>query len=61
MAAIIYSLYKIIRRFLKLKGYKTKHEKDEEQKMNKMRHYFYHCERNPEGFLRLKSENYKKI
>lgn len=24
---------------------------------NRMRHYFYHCERNPAGFARLKQEN----
>lgn len=26
----------------------------------KMRHYFYHCERNPEGFTRLKVENFER-
>ncbi len=25
-----------------------------------MRHYFYHCERNPEGFARLKVENFER-
>ena len=24
-----------------------------------MEHYFYHCERNPDGFMRLKSENFR--
>src|ERR1051325_7675789 len=36
-------------------GYKEKQERD-----LKMRHYFYHCERNPEGFVRLKMENFSK-
>jgi hypothetical protein len=25
-----------------------------------MRHHHYHCERNPEGFLRLKQENVER-
>ena len=25
-----------------------------------MNHYFYHCERNPEGFMRLKVENFER-
>jgi hypothetical protein len=25
-----------------------------------MKHYFYHCERNPEGFARLKAENFER-
>jgi len=25
-----------------------------------MEHYHYHCERNPEGFLRLKLENFER-
>lgn len=28
-------------------------------KKRKMEHYFYHCERNPSGFLRLKAENFE--
>jgi hypothetical protein len=36
-------------------GYKAKQEEQ-----LKMRHYFYHCERNPEGFQRLKAENFAK-
>jgi len=63
----IYSLFKIIWKLLEiygrpekwlqkcLPGYKEKKEKE-----FKMRHYYYHCERNPEGFLRLKVENFKK-
>ncbi|MCC5960053.1 MAG: hypothetical protein JJU08_12015 [Rhodobacteraceae bacterium] len=29
------------------------------EKKRKMEHYFYHCERNPAGFWRLKSENFE--
>lgn len=32
-------------------------EIEKAEKDRKMRHYYYHCERNPEGFLRLKLEN----
>ena len=35
-------------------------EEKERDKRSKMEHYFYHCERNPEGFLRLKSENFRE-
>ena len=30
------------------------------EKRQKMEHYFYHCERNPEGFMRLKVENFER-
>jgi hypothetical protein len=26
----------------------------------RIRHHHYHCERNPQGFLRLKHENFQK-
>jgi len=32
--------------------------KEEEERL--MRHHHYHCERNPEGFLRLKLENFER-
>jgi len=31
----------------------------EAKKKSKMEHYYYHCERNPAGFLRLKGENFE--
>lgn len=58
--AFFYSVYRAIRRFLKLKGYKTKREKDDQENMRKMKHYNYHCERNPEGFKRLIAENFEE-
>jgi hypothetical protein len=36
-------------------GYKARQEKE-----LKHRHFIYHCERNPEGFARLKSENLER-
>lgn len=35
-------------------------EEKEREKRTKMEHYFYHCERNPEGFFRLKTENFRE-
>jgi hypothetical protein len=32
----------------------------EAEKNNKMRHYYYHCEKNPEAFNRLKIENFER-
>jgi hypothetical protein len=36
---------------------KSKSATEEEEKKRKMEHYYFHCEKNPEGFLRLKCEN----
>jgi hypothetical protein len=38
----------------------SKKKKEEEEKERKMEHYYYHCERNPDGFNRLKIENFKR-
>ena len=35
------------------------HKQKEEEL--KQRHYIYHCERNPEGFARLRAENFRKM
>lgn len=35
-------------------------EVKEVEKKRKMDHYFYHCERNPEGFARLVTENFER-
>jgi hypothetical protein len=34
-------------------------ELEKAEKQRKMEHYFYHCERNPTGFWRLKNENFE--
>ena len=36
-------------------GYKKKKEKE-----RKEAHFIYHCERNPEGFARLRAENFER-
>lgn len=38
----------------------SQREKQEAEKSLKMSHYFYHCEQNPEGFDRLKIENFER-
>ena len=41
------------------RGKPSRREQEKAEKQRKMEHYFYHCERNPDGFLRLKSENFE--
>lgn len=40
------------------RGKPSRREQEKAEKQRKMEHYFYHCERNPDGFLRLKGENF---
>jgi hypothetical protein len=35
----------------------SRREKEKAEKKSNMEHYYYHCQRNPEAFLRLKMEN----
>lgn len=59
---MIYTLWQIWQAWRKLIGLKKRTPREEEkaEKDRKMVHYYYHCERNPDGFLRLKAENYEK-
>jgi len=50
--------FKLGKVFRWIKPSKRQLAKDEE--VRKMRHYFYHCERNPNGFNRLKIENFER-
>lgn len=38
----------------------SRREKEKAEKDLKMSHYYYHCERNPDGFNRLKIENFER-
>jgi hypothetical protein len=38
----------------------SKRDKEKAEKDLKMEHYFYHCEKNPDGFNRLKFENFDR-
>lgn len=48
--------------FLRLWGWIGPSAREQElaEKTRKMEHYYHHCEKNPEGFLRLKSENFAR-
>ena len=56
---LAYGLWKAYRAGQKALGcYKpSKAEHEKEAKDAKMAHYYYHCERNPAGFRRLRNEN----
>lgn len=60
LIAFLYSLYKLYKKVKEHKGFKTKKQKKDDEIMLKMRHYYYHCEKNPKGFLKLKQENFEK-
>jgi hypothetical protein len=57
---MVYSLSKAFIAGLKYWGKIPRSIKEEEdaEKERKMKHYYYHCEKNPEGFLRLKADNF---
>jgi hypothetical protein len=57
-----YSLSRAYIEALKLLGKwpKTDSELAKEEEELRMRHHHYHCERNPQGFLRLKQENIER-
>jgi hypothetical protein len=57
---MLYGVWKAAVKALKLLGKwkKSRREFQHEEQEQRMRHYYYHCERNPEGFLRLKVENF---
>ena len=38
----------------------SRRDKEKAKKELKMGHYYYHCERNPEAFNRLKCENFER-
>lgn len=62
LAVLAYSLWQAFRagRSLFWHVEPSKAEKEKDATELKMNHYFHHCERNPDGFLRLKSENFEK-
>lgn len=53
--SITAGLYKLAKTMGWLKP--TQRAKEKAEKDLRMKHYFYHCERNPDGFNRLKIEN----
>jgi len=62
IAVLLYSLSQAFRTARKLFWHlePSKSEKEKAEKELTMGHYYYHCERNPEGFARLKVENFER-
>jgi len=59
--ATVYSVWKIIKNVKKICFAKIgEKETPEQEKKRKMEFYYYHCERNPLGFNKLRAENLKK-
>lgn len=56
--SITAGLYKLTKTMGWLKP--SQRAKEKAEKDLRMRHYFYHCEENPEGFNRLKIENFER-
>jgi hypothetical protein len=57
-ASILVGMYRAAKMFGWIKP--SERQKSAAEKRQKMEHYFYHCERNPEGFMRLKIENFER-
>ena len=63
LIALFYSIYKAIQKLLELTGKwpKSKRKKEKEQEELLKNHYYYHCQMNPEGFQKLKNENFENM
>jgi hypothetical protein len=63
LVVLIYSFYKALQKTLELTGSwpKTKRRKEKELEEQLKGHYYYHCQMNPEGFRRLRQENFEKL
>jgi hypothetical protein len=59
---MIYAVWQAVVKALKLAGRwkKSRREIEQQDRERRMRHYFYHCEKNPEAFARLKIENFDR-
>jgi hypothetical protein len=60
--ALLYTLFKAAVTFAKVMGYWKPSARARARQAESLRkdHHHYHCERNPEGFLRLKIENFER-
>jgi hypothetical protein len=61
-AVLFYGLSQLYIKALKLLGYWPQSAADAAKAAEEtaMRHHHYHCKRNPEGFMRLKAENFDR-
>lgn len=59
---LFYSLWKALEKALRLTGKwpKSRKEIEKDTEDQRIRHHHYHCEQNPQGFLRLKRENFER-
>jgi hypothetical protein len=59
----LYSVSKGLETWLELRGKlpKSKRDKEKEEEERLKNHYYYHCQMNPDGFNRLKKENFEKM
>lgn len=59
IVVLLYSLWKAFVQLMKLLGKwpASRREQEESDRKRRMEHYFWHCERNPDGFRRLKVGN----
>ena len=57
--ACIYSIGMAYKNFMKSRGKRNESGRAKQVKETKMRHYYYHCELNPKGFIKLKADNFK--
>ena len=59
---LVYGLSKAVIKALKMLGKwrKSAAEIAMEEEERRMKHHHYHCEQNPEGFMRLKLENFRR-
>ncbi|SDG24566.1 hypothetical protein SAMN05216571_10748 [Onishia taeanensis] len=62
LLALAYSWYVAFQKGLKLWGRKKKSERElaEDKERLEKEHHHYHCKLNPEAFLRLRTENFKR-
>ena len=62
LVVLAYAFFKAAVEALRLTGHLPKSERQQRKEAEdlKMRHYYYHCERNPEAFERLKADNFRK-
>lgn len=60
--ALVYTLFKAVMTFAKVMGYRKPSSRELAKQAEDLRkeHHHYHCERNPDGFLRLKIENFER-
>jgi len=60
---LLYSASKGLETWLELRGKlpKSKRDKEKEEEERLKNHYYYHCQMNPEGFRRLRLENFEKM